>query len=338
MPAEWHPHEATWLVWPKDPRTWPERMEQVERIYVRIIANLTEGEQVRLIVDDADAEQRVRNLLVRAAIAVSRVQFLQLPTADSWIRDYGPNFLIRPGGQPPLAFNDWGFNAWGGKYPELVSDDSVPRRMEPQLGVPRFSPGMVLEGGSIDVNGRGACLTTEQCLLHPNRNPDLTRSRIEHRLGEYLSVDQVIWLGKGIAGDDTDGHVDDVARFVSPDTIVCCREEDPRDANFQPLEENWKRLRATLSPFGEPYKVAALPMPGPIEGGDGRLPASYANFYIANHAVLVPTFGQPNDRVALAVLQELFPKRKVIGIGSEALIWGLGAIHCVTQQQPRGNV
>ncbi len=335
MPAEWHPHQATWLAWPTDPKTWPERLPQVERIFIQMIGHLTPGEQVCLLVDDAETEQRVRQLLIRAQIAVSNVRFFVVPTADAWIRDYGPNFLIRNQGQPPLAYNDWGFNAWGNKYPELLIDDRIPAQLAEHLQVPRFTPGLILEGGSIDVNGRGTVLTTEQCLLNPNRNPGLSRPQIEALLQAFLGVEQVVWLGEGIAGDDTDGHIDDIARFVSPDTILCSLERDPHDPNFQLLQENWKRLRAACSPSGAPFRVVALPTPAPIADGENRLPASYANFYIANQVVLLPTFGDPNDRVAQEILQRLFPNRKVVGIGSEPLVWGLGAIHCVTQQQPR---
>lgn len=333
MPPEWHPHQATWLAWPTDARTWPDRLPEVERIYVQMIAHLVDGEKVCILVDDPATEQRVQQVLARAQIAVSQVRFFLVSTADAWIRDYGPNFLIRNRGDQPLAFNDWGFNAWGNKYPELLADDGVPVRLAQHLGIPRFTPGLILEGGSIDVNGRGSLLTTEQCLLNPNRNSGLTKNEIERKLHDFLAIDQVIWLGDGIVGDDTDGHIDDVARFVDNDTIICCREQDSRDENFQALEENWKRLRSAASPSGSPFRVVALPMPGPV-GEENRLPASYANFYVGNQVVLLPTFGHPHDRAARETLQGLFPDRKVVGIGCEPLVWGLGAIHCVTQQQP----
>ncbi len=335
MPPEWHPHQATWLAWPKDPKTWPDRIPQVEDIYVLMMAHLSPGEEVRLLVDDPQTEERVRRLLARARVQESRVRIFQQPTADAWIRDYGPNFLIRDAGEPRVAFNDWRFNAWGEKYPELMADDQIPARLADAIDFPRFEPGMVLEGGAIDVNGQGVVLTTEQCLLNPNRNPGMSKSQIEQCLRLFLGIDSLIWLGQGITGDDTDGHVDDVARFVSRDTIVCCVERDPKDENFPPLQENLERLRASRSASGEPFRVVPLPMPGPIEAAGERLPASYANFYIANRVVLVPTFRHPNDRIALQTIQQLFPDRRVLGIGCEPLVWGLGAIHCVTQQQPR---
>ena len=337
MPAEWRPHESTWLAWPKDPETWPGRVTQVEEIYLQMIAALTEHEFVDLLVDDEESQ---RNVLARCHFpGAVRIRFHQIQTVDSWIRDYGPNFLINTAGE--IAFNDWGFNAWGNKYEALKQDDTVPRRLEPLLRMPRFSPGIVMEGGSIDVNGAGCVLTTEQCLLNPNRNPELTREQIEEYLKDYLGVTKILWLAEGIAGDDTDGHIDDIARFVAPDVIVCAVEDDPEDVNYYLLQDNLARLKSMTDAAGRPFEIVTLPMPGVIEGSSTsardleRLPASYANFYIANSVVLLPVFGQVNDTRATDKIQRLFPDRRVVPINCEPLVWGMGTIHCVTQQQPR---
>jgi agmatine deiminase len=332
MPAEWRPHEATWLAWPKDPVTWPNRVPQVEEIFLGIIGLLSAQERVDLLVDDSETEGRVKQRLESQLGPAPNLRFHRVPTVDSWIRDYGPNFLVSDSGA--LAFNHWGFNAWGDKYEELKKDAAIPERLAPVIEGRRFSPGMVLEGGSIDVNGAGVCLTTEQCLLNPNRNPRLARNAIEQRLKDYLGIERLVWLGEGIAGDDTDGHVDDIARFVSADTIVCALEDDPADENHKLLRDNYERLRGARDAQRRPFRIVTLPMPGPVQGSEGRLPASYANFYIANGIVLVPTFGHRNDARALLTLTDLFPDRTVVGIHCEPLVWGLGAIHCVTQQQP----
>ncbi|HEX6732082.1 MAG TPA: agmatine deiminase family protein, partial [Pyrinomonadaceae bacterium] len=307
MPAEWHPHSATWLSWPKDPETWPDRVDLVEQIFLQMIAALSPHEGVNLLVDDGETESLVR---ARCNFSGSEnVRFIRLETIDSWIRDYGPNFLINQSGA--LAYNNWGFNAWGNKYPELKEDDHIPERLERILHMPRFEPGIVMEGGSIDVNGAGCVLTTEQCLLNPNRNPNLTKDSIEQYLKDYLGVKKVLWLGEGIVGDDTDGHIDDIARFVASNVIVCAVEEDPTDANYQLLQDNLKRLSSMTDVAGRPFEIITLPMPG-IVGGTStdnrnleRLPASYANFYIANDVVLAPVFGHENDQVALDTLRRV---------------------------------
>ena len=239
-----------------------------------------------------------------------------------------------------LAYNDWIFNAWGNKYEELKQDDSIPARLENLLNVPRFEPGIVMEGGSIEVNGAGCVLTTEQCLLNPNRNPHLHKDGIEQCLKSYLGAEKVLWLGEGIVGDDTDGHIDDIARFVASDVIVCAIEDDPQDANYKLLQDNVRRLQAMTDLKGRPFEIVTLPMPGVVGGAStdsrnlDRLPASYANFYLANNVVLAPVFGHPNDARALETLQLLFTNRRVVGINCEPLVWGMGTIHCVTQQQP----
>lgn len=338
MPAEWHPHTATWLSWPKDPLTWPERVPQVQEIFLKMIAALVPYETVNLLVDDEETEALVRKLCVFPA--ANNLCFHQLKTVDSWIRDYGPNFLLSRETKE-LAYNDWIFNAWGNKYEELKRDDTIPARLEAKLGVRRFEPGIVLEGGSIEVNGNGIVMTTEQCLLNPNRNPKLSETVIKNHLKDYLGVERILWLGEGIVGDDTDGHIDDIARFVAYDTIVCALEEDPEDANYALLQDNLQRLQRATNLDGRNFEIVTLPMPGVVAATNDtsprvldRLPASYANFYIANNVVLAPIFGHANDKRALDILQRVFPTRRVVGINCEPLVWGMGTIHCVTQQQP----
>ena len=338
MPAEWQSHTATWLSWPKDPLTWPERVPQVQEIFLQMIAALVPHETVNLLVDDAETETVVRGRCVFPG--ADNIRFHQLQTVDSWIRDYGPNFLLSRKTRA-LAYNDWIFNAWGNKYEELKRDDTIPERLEATLNVPRFEPGIVMEGGSIEVNGNGIVMTTEQCLLNPNRNPKLDRSAIEDFLQNYLGVQQLLWLGEGIVGDDTDGHIDDIARFVASDTIVCALEDDSEDANYELLQDNLRRLEKATDLQGRNFEIVTLPMPGVVAASNDnspraldRLPASYANFYIANNVVLAPIFGHENDKRALDTLQRVFPTRRVVGINCEPLVWGMGTIHCVTQQQP----
>lgn len=337
MPAEWKTHEATWLTWPKDPETWPDRVSQVEEIYLQMIAALVPHETVNLLVDDEATEQAVRRRCSFAA--AENIRFHRIATVDSWIRDYGPNFLVNENGA--AAFNDWIFNAWGNKYETLKQDDRIPRVLEPLLQLRRFEPGIVLEGGAIDVNGAGCVLTTEQCLLNPNRNPQLSRAEIEDYLKSYLGVSKVLWLAEGIVGDDTDGHIDDIARFVAPDVVVCAVEDDPEDANYELLQDNLVRLKLMTDLNGRPFEIVTLPMPGVVGGTStdtrdpDRLPASYANFYIANNVVLAPVFGAENDLRAVDTLQRVFPTRRIVPINCEPLVWGMGTIHCITQQEPR---
>jgi agmatine deiminase len=339
MPAEWQPHESTWLTWPKDPVTWPDRVTQVEEIYLQMLEALTPHETVNLLVDDENTENSVKE---RCTFASStNIRFHRLKTVDSWIRDYGPNFLV--GDRRNQAFNDWIFNAWGNKYEDLKQDNRIPQVLEDELKLPRFEPGIVMEGGSIEVDGEGCVLTTEQCLLNQNRNPHLSRTEIENYLKAYLGVSKVLWLGEGIVGDDTDGHIDDIARFVAPGVIVCAVEDDPNDANYELLQDNLRRLRLMTDSKERGFEIVTLPMPG-IVGGTStdtrnldRLPASYANFYIANSVVLAPVFGHDNDQRAVETLQRLFNDRRVVPINCEPLVWGMGTIHCVTQQQPQIN-
>ncbi|MCK6555896.1 agmatine deiminase family protein [Candidatus Binatia bacterium] len=335
MPAEWEAHAATWLSWPHKEASWPGNFAPIPAIWVEIVRALGTHERVCVLVNDEAAAAAVRELLAGGGVESGNVETHAIRTDDAWMRDHGPTFVTRlHNGRTELAAVDWVYNAWGGKYPPWEHDDAVPAAIAARLGIPLFSPGIVLEGGSIDVNGRGSVLTTEQCLLNPNRNPHRSRGEIETVLRDYLGVGNVLWLGDGIAGDDTDGHVDDLARFVDPGTVVTVVEEDPRDDNYGTLRDNLKRLHAMRDQDGRPLRVVALPMPAPVEYDGQRLPASYANFYIGNGVVLVPTFADPNDAVALQILQTCFPTRRVAGIHAREMVWGLGAFHCVTQQQP----
>ena len=334
MPAEWEPHRATWLAWPHNRGAWADQLGPIQEIWVQMVRALSPHEMVCLLIDDAHAIEEARVRLTRAAANLDNVSFIKIPTVDVWLRDYGPTFVVKREGDRRLAFNDWIFNGWGGKYESYRADDSVAKALAPLLGARVFEHPVVLEGGAIEVNGQGACLTTEQCLLNPNRNPYLSRAEIEEFLKDSLAVDQVVWLGEGIAGDDTDGHIDDIARFVDPTTVVYALERDSHDPNYRPLQENYERLQGAKDQNGEKFTIVPLPMPGPVAYEGARLPASYANFYIANGVVLAPVYDHPNDRAALGILGELFPDRVVIGIPCASLVTGRGAIHCVTQQEP----
>jgi agmatine deiminase len=336
MPAEWEPHAGTWLTWPRpEGISFPDRYLAVPPVYGKLIQQLIQVEDVNINVWNAEMENWVRELLTRMQLPLARVHFHHFPAYEPWCRDHGPIFLVRENqGTRERAIVDWGYNAWGGKYPPFDLDDIIPQHVSHLRQFPLFSPGIVLEGGSIDVNGCGTVLTTESCLLNPNRNPKLTKGEIEQYLRDYLGVSHVLWLGDGIVGDDTDGHVDDLARFVDPKTVVTVVESDPADPNYSILNDNLRRLHGMRDQDGRILQVVQLPMPGPVELQGQRLPASYANFYIANRLVLMPTYRDPNDAVALAVLSKLFPDRRVIGIDSTDLIWGLGSFHCITQQEP----
>ena len=326
MPAEWEKHSGTWISWPKDPNTFPaDILPAVERAYVSMVRALIKGEEVHILVNDSKAERRVRGVLGN-----SEAVFHLIKTVDVWVRDYGPTYV--KGGKGAVV--KWDFNAWGNKYDDLKPDSGAGEEIAARSGMTVVRPGIVLEGGSIDVNGAGTLLTTEQCLLNPNRNPGVGRSKLEEILGANLGVSRVIWLGEGIEGDDTDGHVDDIARFVGPREVVAAVEPDPSDTNHQALEENLRRLENSADQAGRQLRVLEIPMPPRMEARDGRLPASHLNFYVGNEAVLVPTFGGESDRLAMECLEEVFPKRDVVGIDCRALVHGLGTLHCVTQQIP----
>ncbi|HVH68184.1 MAG TPA: agmatine deiminase family protein [Gemmatimonadales bacterium] len=344
MPGEWEPHHATWLAWPHNASDWPGKLPAVTWVYGEIVRALARGEGrevVRILVNSVAHERQARRVLERVGASLERVEFFRFPTNRSWTRDFGPLFVRRPRPRPEVAIVRFRFTAWA-KYPDWRKDDRVPQRAATKLRLRLFPArvnerDVVLEGGSIDVNGRGSLLTTEECLLDPAvqvRNPGLSRGGLETALCEQLGVTNVLWLGNGIAGDDTHGHVDDLCRFVDARTVVLCRETDPRDANYRALAENRERLEGMRLEDGSKIEVAPLPMPAPLSFDGQRLPASYANFYFGNAAVLVPTFNDPQDRVALGILAELIKDRPVVGIHAVDLVWGLGTLHCLTQQEP----
>jgi agmatine deiminase len=335
MPAEWEPHAATWLTWPRpEGISFPDRYEVVPPVYARFIEVLSANEEVHINVWNAQTEAAARHLLEKE-IKLRNVYFHHFPAYEPWCRDHGPIFLVRDRNQQrERAIVDWNYNAWGGKYPPFDLDDAIPQHVARYRNLTLHSPGIILEGGAIDVNGSGSLLTTEACLLNPNRNPDLSKTEIEKFLCEYLGVSQILWLGDGIVGDDTDGHVDDLARFVNPTTIMAVVEEDPADANYKLLQDNLRRLQAMRDPLGKPFRIVEIPMPGVVEYLGQRLPASYANFYIGNGVVVLPTYRQATDARVMEILRREFPDRKVLGIDSTELIWGLGSFHCISQQEP----
>jgi len=328
-PAEWEPHAATWLSWPQKPETWPGKFEPIPGVWALLVRTLAEFEPVHVCAGGEAVMRQARELVGE----VPNVVLHDIPTNDVWARDHGPMFLGSPAGQPP-ALVDWEYNAWGGKYPPFDLDNAVPEHVATFTGRKRFVPGIILEGGAIDGNGAGTVLTTEPCLLNPNRNPQLSRADVEQYLADYACAKKVLWLGGGIVGDDTDGHIDELARFVGPTTVVCPRESDPRDENYEPLEENYRLLQTMTDALGRPLEVVPMPMPGAIFFDDQRLPACYMNFYIANGVVIVPVFNDPADQVAMETLGRLLPGRQIRGLDAVDLVWGLGAFHCITQQQP----
>ena len=335
MPAEWEPHEATWLSWPHREGDRPAApREAVMVVLAKMIDALADSEPVCINVLDPDEENEVQEFLRQIRARTGHVRFFHVPTNEPWCRDHGPVFLVRDEA-PHLAVVNWDYNAWGWKYPPFDLDDEVPAQIADRLGVPVFDPGMVLEGGAIDVNGSGTLITTKSCLLNPNRNPDLTKTEIERKLSDFLGVKKILWLGDGIEGDEADGHVDDLTRFVNRTTVVTAIEEDPNDPNYEPLQANLARLREMDAEDGTPLDVHVMPMPRRITRDGRRLPASYANFYIANTVVLLPTFRDTCDAWAVSVLHAVFPDRKIIPVDCRQLIGGQGAFHCLTQQQPR---
>jgi agmatine deiminase len=334
MPAEWEPHEATWISWPQpECNSFPGSYDRVIPTFVKMAEALAESEIVRINVSGAEQEKTVRKLL--RSCPPERVEYFHIPTDEPWCRDHGPIFVKRDK-SPKLAVLNFGFNAWGYKLSPFDEDNAVPPAVAKALGLPVFNfEHFILEGGSIDTNGQGTLLTTESCLLNPNRNPALDRTAIEKKLRDKLGVKKILWLGDGIEGDDTDGHVDDITRFVGPSTVITAVEEDEHDPNFEPLQQNLDRLHTMRLADGEPLHVLTLPMPTRIMRDGQRLPASYANFYIANSVVLLPVFNEHNDAWAVSALHEAFPARRIVPIDCRELIWGLGAFHCLTQQQPQ---
>ncbi len=341
LPAEWEPHEATWIGWPYNLTDWPGKFATIPWVYGEIVRKIAPGEILRVLVNSKAHQARATRTLRRLGVNLSRVEFFRIPTNRGWTRDSGPLFVKRGGPRPEVAILRFRFNAWA-RYPDWQKDDAVPERAARALGLRLLRAevdgrGLVLEGGSIDGNGKGTLLTTEECLLDQTtqvRNPGLTRAQMEAAMSSCLGVRNILWLGRGIAGDDTHGHVDDLCRFVGPRTVVLCQEKDSRDANYRALEENRERLEGMRLEDGSRLEVVPIPMPAPVCLDGQRLPASYANFYISNAAVLVPTFNDPHDRMALGILGELIQDRPVVGVHAVDLVWGLGTLHCLTHEQP----
>ncbi len=332
MPAEWEPHEATWLAWPHLKSHWPGKFEPIPYVYAEIIRALSGSEMVYLCVNDKKMEAEARAILKEKAVPTDHVKFFYIPTNASWSRDHGPIFVRNEKGKRIIS--DWDYNAWGGQW-EYDLDDVVPQKIGKLLNIPVIQTHRVLEGGSIDVNGKGSLLTTTQCLLNKNRNPDANQQDIENFLKEFLGATNILWLKDGVAGDDTSGHIDDFARFVNETTVVCGLEKGKNDENYQALKNNFEALQTMKDQDGKELTVIAMPMPSPVVYENRRLPASYANFYISTKAVLVPTFRCPEDEKAFETLGPYFPDRKIIGVDCTDLVWGLGTIHCSTQQMPR---
>ncbi len=341
MPAEWEPHEATWLGWPHCRTDWPGKLAAIEWVYGEIVRKIAEGEKVRIVIDSAAREAKARRILTRAHANMSNVEFFRTPSDRGWSRDFGPICVRKSGPRPEVAIAKFKFTAWA-KYPNWHKDDriapTIAKRQRMRMFPVTLGEKMVaLEGGGIDVNGRGTLLTTEECFLDQKtqcRNPGMTREQYDQVFRDYLGAGHVIWLGHGIVGDDTHGHVDDLCRFVNCNTLVLIQEKNERDVNHRPLRDNWERLKDARLEDGSRPDVIELPVPAPLYHGDWRLPASYANFYISNAAVIVPTFNDPADRIALGILGELFRDRPVVGIHAVDLVLGFGTLHCLTQQQP----
>lgn len=333
FPAEFAKHSATWLSWPHKEASWPGKIETIYPRYAEFIKRVAEGEPVNInVANDAMIHQATRHLN-EAGADLRNIQFFIHPTNDAWCRDHGPAFLVNPKEKTKMIV-DWGYNAWGGKYPPFDLDDVIPTLIAKHYNLPVVEPGIVMEGGSVEFNGKGTLLTTRACLLNKNRNPHLDQKQIEKYLIDYYGVDNILWLGDGIIGDDTDGHIDDLTRFVNEDTVVTIVEENKNDENYEILQENLKELKTLRLENGKQMNIVELPMPAPIVYEDQRLPASYANFYIANKYVVVPTFRDKNDDRVIDILQKCFNDRKVIGIDSTDIIWGLGSFHCLSQQEP----
>jgi agmatine deiminase len=332
FPAEFVKHDATWLSWPHKEASWPGKIELIYPNYCQFIKELTQSEIVRININDEAMKAFAVEHLQKANVDISKVEFYLNPTNDAWCRDHGPAFLIHPNRQKAIV--DWNYNAWGNKYPPYDLDDIIPTLIGKEFNLPVFHPGIVMEGGSVEFNGKGTILTSTACLLNPNRNPHLNQAQIEKYLCDYYGAEQVLWIGEGIVGDDTDGHIDDTVRFVNEDTVLTVIEENKQDENYQLLQDNLKQLKQLRLLNGKQLNIIELPMPDKVEYEGQRLPASYANFYIANHAVIVPVFNCKKDAVALDIIQQSFKDRKVIGIDSTDIIWGLGSFHCMSQQEP----
>ncbi|MCU0417849.1 MAG: agmatine deiminase family protein [Cytophagaceae bacterium] len=335
FPAEWHPHKATWLSWPHKEASWPGKLDTIYPIYAQFICKVAEGEEVHIHVADEKMEAFAKAQLAPFSPSLDSIYFHHFPTNDAWCRDHGPAFLLSKTNANAKMIVDWGYNAWGDKYPPYDLDDVIPTKIAEYYQLPVVYPGIVMEGGSVDFNGKGTVLTTTSCLLNPNRNPHLSKEKIEEYLENFYGVENILWLGDGIVGDDTDGHIDDITRFVNEDTVVTVVEENKNDENYFILKDNLKDLYKMRLETGKQLNIIELPMPAPVIYDDQRLPASYANFYISNKYVVVPTFRDKNDDKALSILQSCFKDRSVIGLDSTDIIWGLGSFHCLSQQEPK---
>ncbi|MBU3744052.1 MAG: agmatine deiminase family protein [Sediminibacterium sp.] len=334
FPAEFAPHAATWLSWPHKEASWPGKIETIFEPYSRFIYYLAKSERVCINVADDAMEQFARKHLALANVDMAQVTFFHHPTNDAWCRDHGPAFLINPAAEQKKVIVDWGYNAWGNKYPPFDLDDVIPTSIAHHYGYPVYHPGIVMEGGSVEFNGAGTLLTSTACLLNENRNPHLNKAQIESYLCAYYGVEQILWVEEGIIGDDTDGHIDDTVRFVDAQTVLTVVEENTQDENYALLQKNLQQLREMRLPNGQSLNIVELPMPDPVYYEGQRLPASYANFYIANQFVIVPTFRGSKDEKALDIIRKCFPTREVVGIDSTDIIWGLGSFHCLSQQEP----
>jgi agmatine deiminase len=334
FPAEFAPHIATWLSWPHKEASWPGKIHTIFPYYAQFIKELTKGEQVCINVADDAMKQFALQHLVQANVDMQKVSFFLNPTNDAWCRDHGPAFLINPNAEHKKVIVDWNYNAWGDKYPPYDLDDIIPTLIGKHYNIPVYNPGIIMEGGSVEFNGKGSLLTSKACLLNPNRNPHLNQQQIEGYLMNYYGVEQILWVDDGIVGDDTDGHIDDTVRFINEDTVLTVVEENKQDENYELLQQNLKQLQAMRLLNGKQLNIVELPMPDAVVYDDQRLPASYANFYIANKSIIVPTFNGSKDDKALQIIQQCFKDREVVGIDSTEIIWGLGSFHCLSQQEP----
>jgi agmatine deiminase len=335
FPAEFELHEATWLSWPHNSDTWPGKLAEILPVFARFAALVAEGELVNILVKDKEMAISAAELIQEVDGDLAHIHFYEIPTNDAWCRDHGPSFVVHPDASESKLIVNWGYNAWGEKYPPFDLDNEVPEKVASFKNVTMVDPHLIMEGGSVDFNGAGTVITTTSCLLNNNRNPQHTKEEIEQKLMDYYGVTNVLWLGDGIAGDDTDGHIDDITRFVNKNTVVTVTESNPDDENYWALLENLKELHLMKLETGKPLQVVELPMPKPVYYQGQRLPASYANFYICNKYVIVPIFNCETDQIALEILQALFDDRQVIGLDSEDLVWGLGSFHCLSQQEPK---
>ena len=337
FPAEFAPHAATWLSWPHKEASWPGKIHTIFPFYAQFIKELTKGEKVNINVADEAMKEFAKGWLQKASVDETKVEFFLHPTNDAWCRDHGPAFLINPAAAEKKVIVDWGYNAWGNKYPPFDLDDVIPTLIAKHYNIPVWHPGIVMEGGSVEFNGAGTLMTSTACLLNPNRNPHLNLGQIENYLRDYYGIEQILWVDEGIVGDDTDGHIDDTVRFVNADTVLTVVEENKLDENYELLQHNLRQLKQMRLLNGKQLNIIELPMPSALSYEDQRLPCSYANFYIANKSVIVPVFNCENDDKALQLIQGCFPDREVVGIDSTEIIWGLGSFHCLSQQEPAVN-